>query len=521
MPHKDFFQQLKNELHGHPYRDRFLEELEAHAEDLKEEELNDENWRYRMGEPLSIKETFMKTMHPFAKILFYLEGFCYGVLLMPINMFFFLSVADSGSIDGLLLSIYRALILIGTLFLLYFICFKRFLNIKPTVNKGVWWWTILISLPSFIWLIASVIGYFFRQTLLMPNLTPGYIVFLILSAGLIYGACKAAQRFSDDKILNKNKTAWVLRIAAFSYFLGFLIFRTANSYVDLMGYEASTPLANFFSPLWALESMFVFLSKIALNLFDYLLGGSNSVFINIYFPALILGFLSIYSLWIVFKHKKVIFLRLGIFAYVLSLFFLNTEAYTNKLSFKVEALNLSHILEKNEVSFLYGPMKFFHENEGRLFRYAVNFKNGEFEIQNNTGKSYFVNPEKLDANFSKQNFYSLISKTESSNFSEYFKGTLNPSIGVNEISWPTDFICENEALQSEETMIETKEFIPIVNISNSPTCLRLLYKGKVILEEIRGIFTDVDFSEDKKWMVIVFTKGFQNPEDVYLVKLSD
>jgi len=528
MYKEKFFKQLKDELHGHPFRGRFLEELQDHAEDLvsnekiKNDSIQSEIIKKYLGAPKEIKSNFMKTMHPFANILFYLEGICYGLLLMPINMFFFLIVASSGSIDSLFISIYRAIVLIGTLFLLYFICFKRFLNIKPTVNKGPFWWTVLISLPSFIWLIASIIGLFYRPTILMPNLAPGYIVYLILSVGLLYTSWRTANRFSDDKILNKNKSLFIIRIVAFSYFISFLIFRTANSYIDLMIYQGDSVsfLAEIFSPLLMLEDLFSFLSNVTLSLFDYISGGSNSIFINVYFPALILGFISIYSLWIVTKHKKVIFLRLGIFSYVLSLFFINTEAYTERITFQVDALPLSSIIEKNELKFLYGPTKFFNEEEGRLFNYAVDFKNGEFEVQNNIGKSFYVNPEKFNANFNHQNFDSLISKIVASNYNNNLKGVLNPEIGVNEIIWPTDFICENEALQIEEPIIETKAKSEMVNINNSPTCLRLLYKGEVVLEEIRGIFTDVDFSDDKKWMAFVFTKSFQDPEEVYLVKLK-
>jgi len=68
MNQKKFFKQLKDELHNHPYQDRYLEELQNHAEDLEEEQLNDENWKHRMGEPLGIKANFMKIMHPFAAL---------------------------------------------------------------------------------------------------------------------------------------------------------------------------------------------------------------------------------------------------------------------------------------------------------------------------------------------------------------------------------------------------------------------------------------------------------------------
>lgn len=74
MTQKDFFTQLKDELHGHPYRDRYLEELEAHAEDMQKEELNEEQWIKRMGEVAQINETFKAIMHSHLEIILWIIG---------------------------------------------------------------------------------------------------------------------------------------------------------------------------------------------------------------------------------------------------------------------------------------------------------------------------------------------------------------------------------------------------------------------------------------------------------------
>lgn len=69
MTQQDFFKQLKNELHDHPYRDRYLEELENHAEDLEIDmevsggELTKDIIREKFGTPKEIKNNFIYMMN--------------------------------------------------------------------------------------------------------------------------------------------------------------------------------------------------------------------------------------------------------------------------------------------------------------------------------------------------------------------------------------------------------------------------------------------------------------------------
>ena len=74
MPQQDFFKQLKVELHDHPYRDRFLEELKAHAVDLKEEQLNEEQWKERMGKLDQINKSFRAIMHSNLELILWIIG---------------------------------------------------------------------------------------------------------------------------------------------------------------------------------------------------------------------------------------------------------------------------------------------------------------------------------------------------------------------------------------------------------------------------------------------------------------
>ncbi len=57
---KKFLTQLKKEMQGHPYEQRFLEEIEAHIEDLEADKQTIE----RMGEPATIHNVCWHMLHP-------------------------------------------------------------------------------------------------------------------------------------------------------------------------------------------------------------------------------------------------------------------------------------------------------------------------------------------------------------------------------------------------------------------------------------------------------------------------
>lgn len=160
MNQKDFFRQLKDELKGNPYRDRFLEELQDHAEDLEEalkvrnEFARSEMMKKYFGDPEDIKNIFLKIMHPFGKLLFNLEGFSYGIIILPFNLKAYLNITDFRNINPF--SIFQLFLLCVTLFLLYFSFFERYMHLSSTSKKGLLNWVLLIILPSFLWLISGM-----------------------------------------------------------------------------------------------------------------------------------------------------------------------------------------------------------------------------------------------------------------------------------------------------------------------------------------------------------------------------
>ena len=87
MNQDQFFETLAASLDRHPYKERYLEELRDHVDDLKVdnklETLTSEQIDEHMGDPEGIKGHFLKIMHPFRGVQFVLEGLFFGLLSIP------------------------------------------------------------------------------------------------------------------------------------------------------------------------------------------------------------------------------------------------------------------------------------------------------------------------------------------------------------------------------------------------------------------------------------------------------
>jgi len=523
MNQKKFFKQLKDELHGHPYRERFLEELEDHVEDLEEEQLNDENWRHRMGKPLGIKETFVKIMHPFRQITFYLEALIYGFLLFPVNIVIF-STASEGLTtgSGLMVAIFKIIIYLGILFIFYFVCIKRYLNLKLKTSKSPVSWIILLISPSFLWQflqISSLIySIFSAQSELDFYLKLSffqYLAFYVLSGIILYLAWKMANFKQKEKPSNKYKWSLLIKKIIFTYFIGFLIFRTLSTYIDPNLIQENNLWAHIFSPLTKLEIGVSFITQIILYLFNLIFSKEVSLFINLYLPGFILVVLAGHSLWVMIKNKKIFFLRMGLIAYVFSLFLINVETYEGKKEFEVESITVSKILEKHEATIFYRPMKYFNHDEGKLFRYAANFEDGVFKLQNNTGKIFTIDPDRINGPLKDQQFNVLVTETERFPFHEEWKGITSEGSKIEKIDWPGNITCEKKKFREEsDTGGE-----PVYYYSGR-VCEKIFYKNELVIEDDYLSIADVDFSDDGKWMMLINERTY-DPDDVYLVKLAD
>ena len=88
MNQESYFAQLRQEFQNDPYRERFLQELEDHAEDLQgdivpsNKSLTTDFMKKHFGEPKQVKKDFMAITRPWQKWLEAGEAFLYGILMV-------------------------------------------------------------------------------------------------------------------------------------------------------------------------------------------------------------------------------------------------------------------------------------------------------------------------------------------------------------------------------------------------------------------------------------------------------
>jgi len=366
--------------------------------------------------------------------------------------------------------------------------------------------------------IFSLIYSLMDSTLVHTNLKLlllQYVIFLILILGLLYLAWKAAKHMPNDKLLNKYKWLRIIKSIVFAYFIGFLIFRTASTYFEPNAHNESSIWNNMFSALMDLEGFIGFFSMVISYLFNSIFSKEINLFVILYLPGIVLIFIAGHSLWTIIKHKKILFLRIGIIAYVLSLSLINAQNYEGKNEFAMEGINISKIVEKHEATIFYAPMKYFNHDDGKLFKYAANFEDGAFILQNNTGKAFTIEPNKIEGELNNQKFNNLVTKVGRFPFREDWKAIFNQDTGISSFDWPEDFTCEKKKFREESDSGGEPVYYYSENI-----CEKLFYKNKLVFEDEYFSIGDVDFSDDGKWMMLIKEEVY-DPDDVYLLKLAD
>lgn len=513
MASNNFFKQLKAELHDHPYRDRYLEELQNHVEDLEKDtsesnkKLTDKIMKKRMGDAKTVKENFLNIMNPFDKLFFILEGLFYGLLFVPITFFIFSQLRSDlhfagywgafGSFESLLATIAFNLLV---LFVLYVLAYQRFEALEPMVNFKKRTWNLLLLGPG---LVALATSFYFEITNEFAFTMHPVTAFLIL---LTYGLLHLitiylASNLYRLKLKEKNKLIdWLkygIKILAFTYFVLCVLYRTIGSHIAVMkpgNFPDSIAFLQIFAPLQMIEINF---GRAWAGLMNSSLLDVNP-FITLYLPAILILFVTAQSVWMIVRQKKWLNFRGLIVFYIVSLFFISPQHFVEKPDFKGAYINVSEMIEKKQVSIFYPILKYFNANRGGLFKYEVGYeRNGEptpsLVVRDNTGKNYHLNQSDLEKE--KINFSTLIDQVEQDN--------------PNKLTGFEDW----------ENLGNMDEFLSNHLWSNQQSA------------------SDLAFSKDKKWALVVIPNEFYynfnssfdkqsatspfHSHEVYLVKLKD
>lgn len=498
MSQKNFFQQLKDELHGHPFRDRFLEELEDHAEDLKADEelkensITSEMMKKYLGETKEVKNIFLNIMNPFRKIFFILEGLFFGMFLLPFTIILhiylrFITFPESGFPMG-----YAGLVFLGglsLLFIYYKISFKRFFELEINLKPQPFKWYSLIIVPNLIAFSILVIkqpNHLLEQGSGLILLILSYLGLNLISSFLAWSHEKKqrSKRISKDL----SKVFQYIKLGLLIYFFVSIVVRTALFNTSVKG-DISSPIYESFYNLFSIFSLIIPIEFFTFSWWGMALSsGTNeiNIFTVFYLPIFILLFIGIQSLWVVIKQKKWFSLRSLVIFYIISLFLIPGESFISDHEFKVTVTNISEKIEKNEVGIFYPMLKYFNSDEGSLFKYEVGFieesplKSARFVIKSNIGNISYIPYESL----TEGDFELQMDSNE----------TQVPS----SINLPHYYDCDRKDIDNCNIYNFVDQYIAKIGLPVS----------------------DAAFSKDGKWGLIVLANGSYDPEEVYLVRLK-
>lgn len=488
---KKYLKDLEKELEDLPLRDRFLQEISDHLEDSDEDNIHPLTYQtmyQKIGTPKEIKNNYYSILKPLRIFYFGAEGLFYGFLLLPFGLTYFLfsGFLMTGSFLGILgLILFCALWFIG-----FSLAFKHWKKITQETGYPLWSWILLILLPTSIALgtqLFTLLSCCSIGNSLKDIVSIGVVFFLIVMS-LILASYLA---WKNLMVTTKQVSgSWKKRIA-FSLFLYLLIYgilRIGISY-GIFSHILFTGINPFIT---ALFMPLIFLEFMALTIQNSLFSTQELVhgIWTINFLGLILFFLIAQAMVPLIKKRKPSWLRIGVAWLALSLFVVNPNSYAPQLEWHKKIIPISENIEKEQHGFLYGLMKYANQNEGRMYRYHVVWQNNQFELEQNSGVVFLVDPVTVEKNFYAQ----MLSSAET---------VSKPSDKTP--NWPEELGCMGEPGQVFGSFI---------------SCHHLTWKGSPLFSaDYTSTISDIAVSEDRKWLMLIVTMGAYNPEYAYLVEL--
>lgn len=538
MPRSDFFKQLKENLH-HPLRDRFLEELKDHVQDMRVENLNGEELEKRMGEPKFIKKIFLQIMTPFGKTIFIFKGLLFGVLIAITAFINFPAFAEFifsffGQIGNHLTeTLFKPQLWINLLLLilLYFWAFKSHEDVGMKYNYG--WWVFLIILPSLLYLgffgidilntnINFVFSPFYTYASRIP-LATALLFFSFLNgiiAGLFFFLNKRKfKNIKEDKIkldfqVQLKKWHHIL----FGYTLSFIIFRLIGTYVasDLF-YQALTLI---YFPFIILEKglsigwEWVFVRNSASE--DTVISFAKAIVL----PGSLFIFIGLYSFFSLMVKRKWISSQFLVFLYVTTTFLISSSAFENKIDFEVPAINVSKLIEKQSSQIFYKPLRYFNRNSDFLFQYKSaggGIPGIELGDNNISSMQMGIGGENFSINLTVE--LPNAGRTWDINTGHFLDKTI-PILGTRGTTTsPTGFAIQPSKITanlSKALRCSGKKYHFKAN--ETFTCNNFSFQGNLITSTPL-IITSFSFTADGKFMLLVVKNKNNETKEVHLLNL--
>ncbi len=503
MKQDAFFAQLRREFQNDPYRDRFLAELEDHAEDLAEAQkigpksLNSGFMQKHFGEPKQVKKDFVSITRPWQKWLEASEAFGYGILMVFwLTAFTLIDFISSNAVP-----FFIQILIVGLfLFIPYPFIWKKLLKGEKILSRR--FLLIYVMLPLFVFFVLQSLQIYYVYIVggRFLGTTDYYIVFNIISMAMgLLAYWVVSQRKLLVQPLKEIRLKKILLNGLGALFFAYVSF---FSVLRLLADEQFNS-ARWLYSLW-LDNFLYIISAIDEGLLYMLPASFNSLFGTHMVRIVILLGLLLWGVMYIILKKRFSWLALTAIVYSLTPFFAPSlpPHGAGLIQSEFSYLTVSDSVLKKELAPFSNMGYYFRGGLEDSAYYAIEPYQEAFLLNKRGNSEAVLRP--------KERFFTLRLNQDEKGveivrlpFSE-IKGI--PLIEGFNFTWPQDYLCEGPDLGGDIKGI----------------CTKVLYKNQLLVKQ----FDDLEFpvkdlvvSKDGRWVMMVI--GFSRMSDgVYLFDLS-
>ncbi len=531
-----FFEKLQCQLPKTAYTDRYLQELEDHIEDAvddarlqgtSEDQAQTEAFE-RLGDANVLHEAFRRAVVP-PRLSFELDIFLVSLFLIPFYAVGIWIAAREVSeviasrgvlVPSLAELVFEVTIFSGAIFL--FFCLYYLFTLPRLLawpGRAVSLWGLFARLQAIVFFGFALIGGILFSAGGSSELTVAQILMLVyvwsLSAAaffaIIYFLHWRSRRMIQrgmTRLFQPMSSGW----KSAGFFAGAVIAVFAVGGAVAMWWVESQGVGIAVSPpaivsVFLFRGFFDFVFRILSLMSVSWLPRHVSVWAH---AALFVGIMVLIATSVILHlyraaGRRVPWIRLGLVVYLLTFFTLPTGV--PHVEWRVPAVELSRVMETQQLGPLYRLVKALNRNESWIFHYQILERDGAFEIIQNTGGIY------------------RLSEIQSVSTYRIQRRSVDEKIAGGALfgDIPEGFRCVNRTVP--DRFFFPPEPVPGAEQNlmeaGQRECHELWYRDQQLFEQDDPrTIEDIELSSDGRWMLLVmYTAGVYEPNTVFLVDL--
>lgn len=500
MDKKNYFRQLRQVFKNDPYQDRFLQELQDHAQDLESELPNSKkltlsDMRDKFGEPKEVRKTFTQITRPWQKGLEIVEALGYGFLALFIIYLVpsFIGVSGEATLpggDGLNVifapKIGVVLLQMVTIALPSYL-FYRWAYFRLTCKirlLNAWADFLLTILPS-----ALVVLITFTFVISDPQIR-AFALFVVhlssVASALLAWWIPRKKAAKKKKKVERKFWATITSIFLFGYALTHTLIRLIDPSLSFL--RSSDAIEIFFAPIVLPEMIF-------LTLFF------NLTFWQPYVWVILFVIIGLFFAF--FLAKKRFWLASAVLVYLVGVLFAPNYIPWKDNDFTVPAQELTGELEKKQFGPFYKIGRYLNEDNEPGFTYNAAFHSGSLVLEQKArhrsrtwdlplNQPILEKSELIDSRTKV--------KAPDSSFYEHFQLT------------PNELECRSPKARD---WVENPPPVVLSKLEPGMHCQEILWKGERIYWSQQGGFSVkyASISKDENWLIL------GSVQRIYLVDL--